>query len=373
MAALTLLWIGASPGHAQATNGIVQGQKAIDALVGRKSDLVRELSQTRDKALELRTRQRAGAQAGQAKPSEQTGAEITRLDQRVQELEGLLRQVDAELTEQYRSARAVVGGARTEGPLEVGDALEIFVKEDESFNGTYPIRIGGYIMLPRVGRVFVAGQDLPGAEKAIKAALEAEQVRRATVSVDRKQGTLAEEGTVVFLAGEFARPGILRLPAGSIPTVVGVVLQSGGITEYGDLAHVRLLRLEGSVEITREVNLRSILSDGRGLSGDLSLRPGDIIVVPAKPVLVQVTGSVVEPGMVKFLPGETMTAYLAILRSGGFTRFASRRKVYVLRELGEGRKQRIDVNFKEVQKARASDVVLWASDIVVVPERFLSF
>jgi hypothetical protein len=82
---------------------------------------------------------------------------------------------------------------------------------------------------------------------------------------------------------------------------------------------------------------------------------------------------VVKPGTLKLLPDDELTAYSAILRCGGFSRFANKKKVYVLRDRGTGAKQRIPVSIKELQDGNGSDVVLESKDIVVVPEKFFSF
>jgi protein involved in polysaccharide export with SLBB domain len=113
--------------------------------------------------------------------------------------------------------------------------------------------------------------------------------------------------------------------------------------------------------------------EGAGLQSDLDLNPGDIIVVPAYAPLVYVTGNVARPGVIQLSPDEELTAYSAILRCGGFARFAKTRGVYVLRDRGNGEKTRIPVDIKQVQSGKMSDVILQGKDIVVVPEKFFSF
>ena len=121
-----------------------------------------------------------------------------------------------------------------------------------------------------------------------------------------------------------------------------------------------------------EVNVQAIL-DGSGLPSDLSLNAGDIIVVPAFAPIVYVTGNVQRPGQIILSTDEDLTAYSAILRSGGFARFAKLTGVYVMRDHGNGEKSKIPVNIKNVQGGKEPDVLLRGKDIVVVPEKFFSW
>jgi len=253
-----------------------------------------------------------------------------------------------------------------------GESVEVMVMEDDSFNGVYQVRRGGYIIMPRVGRISVAGKDLAGAEKGIKESLQQTQVKDATVMVERPDGGTSGSGPVIYLAGEFTTPGPWKIPAGVAPTVVTTVLRSGGVTESADLTRVRVLRLVSGQPLVEEVNVQAIL-DGVGLPSDLALSPGDIIMVPAYANVVYVTGNVEKPGTLKLLPDDELTAYSAILRVGGFSRFANRSRVFVLRDRGNGAKQKIPVSIKDINSGRASDVILEPKDIVVVPEKFFSF
>jgi hypothetical protein len=66
-----------------------------------------------------------------------------------------------------------------------GDVLEISVDEHASFNGRYQVRHGGYIIIPAVGRVSIAGKTLEEARAVVRSALEAEQLPHATVTLKK--------------------------------------------------------------------------------------------------------------------------------------------------------------------------------------------
>jgi len=128
--------------------------------------------------------------------------------------------IDKELSESSRGSGQVAVGDEIVVP---GENLEVFVNEDPSFNGIYQVRRGGYIIMPQVGRIAVAGKSLSAAEAAVKRALQSSQLQNASVMIERKQGADIENGPLVYLAGEFKTPRPWRIPTGVTPTLVNVI------------------------------------------------------------------------------------------------------------------------------------------------------
>ncbi|MFN7139153.1 MAG: polysaccharide biosynthesis/export family protein [Limisphaerales bacterium] len=347
-------------------------QKELDRLNEQKTLWEREMVFYRTKLNHAKSQLASATTGGTSQEVDRWKREIVALEERIKTAETELERVQ----NQSRVAIQTLQGSFKENVeanlLVPGESIEVLVLEDDSFNGVYQVRRGGYIVLPRVGRIYVAGKDVAGAEKAIKEALQESQIKDGTVMVERPDGSTSATGPVVYLAGEFSQPGPWRIPQGVAPTVVTTILRSGGVTQSADLTRVRLLRLVGGQPLVEEVNVQAIL-DGVGLTADLNLNPGDIIMIPAFANVIYVTGNVVKPGQLKLLPDDELTAYSAILRCGGFSRFANRSKVYVLRDRGNGDKQRIPVSIKSLQGGRGSDVILEPKDIIVVPEKFFSF
>ena len=69
--------------------------------------------------------------------------------------------------------------------ISIGDTVEIFVLEDQEFNGVYLVREKGDVIFPKVGRIPIAGQTVEGAQKKIRDLLQASQLQNASVIVDR--------------------------------------------------------------------------------------------------------------------------------------------------------------------------------------------
>ena len=67
--------------------------------------------------------------------------------------------------------------------VQVGDVLAVSVSEDPSFNGYYEVRLGGYIILPAIGRIDAMGLPLKMVQANVTKALEETQLPHATVKV----------------------------------------------------------------------------------------------------------------------------------------------------------------------------------------------
>jgi protein involved in polysaccharide export with SLBB domain len=227
--------------------------------------------------------------------------------------------------------------------------------------------------MPQVGRIAVAGKTLSAAEAAVKRALQSSQLHNASVMIERKQGADIDNGPLIYLSGEFREPRPWHIPSGITPTLVNVILSSGGVTDKADLTHVHVMRIAANKSVIEEVNVAKILQGG-GLTSDITLGEGDVITIPAGPAaLVYLTGNVVHQGSFPLRQGERISAYAAILQNGGFARFADQKRVYVLRALPDGTKAKLPVDINAIKRGQRPDVQLQSNDILVVPEKFWSF
>jgi protein involved in polysaccharide export with SLBB domain len=346
-------------------------QQEMDDLSDQKQTIDSELKYAHAKLDEARNRLDVESMAGHAEEADKWQQEVTDWETRLKVLESQKAQIDNEIQGAIQQMQPQAG---PEDSLVLpGDNLEIFVNEDPSFNGRYQVRRGGYIIMPAVGRIPVAGKTLPECEDQVRQALEATQLQHATVSVEKVEGTDVESGPVIYLAGEFRVPRPFIIPTGTKPTVVSVILSCGGVTDKADLTRVKVMRIVANKSVVEEENVQRIL-DGNGLTSDLTLTSGDVLMVPAgADNLIYVTGRVFRPASQPLTPGDRLTAYAAILNAGGPARFADLKKVYVLRAAPDGTKVRIPINIDAIQHGRAADLPLEAGDIIVIPEKFFSF
>ncbi|MCE9609814.1 MAG: polysaccharide biosynthesis/export family protein [Chthoniobacter sp.] len=309
--------------------------------------------------------------AGNLEAADRLNQEVKDWQARLDSTRAQLAQVEKELDDATQGQQSAA--AASNEILVPGETLEVFVNEDPSFNGRYQIRRGGYIIMPQVGRIALAGRTIPGAEAAVKRALQSSQLRNASVLIERIQGSDLENGPLIYLSGEFLKQGPWTIPKNVTPTLINVILSSGGTSDKADLTRVRVMRMAANKGVVEQVNVQKML-DGSGLTADLTLEEGDVVVVPAGPTsLVYLTGNVARPGSFVLKSGEKLTAYGAILQNGGFSKFAKQRGIYVLRAVPNGEKVRLPVDVEEIKQGHKADVILQTGDIVVVPEKFWSF
>lgn len=178
----------------------------------------------------------------------------------------------------------------------VGDTIELFVEEDPRFNGRYPVRERGDIIISGVGRIPLAGLSVSGAEQRVKALLEDGQLTQATVILDRvgRAPGPETEGAIpglvggpsskilIYMTGKVNRPGqhVLTLPEGRPLGVYEAILITGGLSRFGDSRKVHLLRMESDRKRHRiPVDIKAI-EEGRIV--DPPIGQGDVVVVPEK-------------------------------------------------------------------------------------------
>lgn len=184
---------------------------------------------------------------------------------------------------------------RSNDDIQVGDKLEIFVSEDPTFNGVYPVRENGDIILPRLGRVVVKDDSVPAAEKRIKSLLENSQLRSATVIVDRVErapvevepdpepnGPQSLPKMLAYFTGHVKRPGQhwITLPRGQPVGIYEAILISGGLSRFANDRKVEVLRRGDAGEQRKMIlDLRAVRE---GDAPDPPLYEGDIVFVPEK-------------------------------------------------------------------------------------------
>lgn len=181
-----------------------------------------------------------------------------------------------------------VAAANREPVFELGDKVELYVDEDPTFNETYVVREGGYILVPRIGRIRVQGLNRTAAEAHIRAVFEKAQLRHATITVERNSGGWSNDGRAggpqmaLWFTGSVAKPGVNHVPIlpGHRLGVSEALLLTGGVGKFADITRVELLRADaGGRRQKAVIDLRAIRA---GKADDVPCGEGDIINVPER-------------------------------------------------------------------------------------------
>jgi polysaccharide export outer membrane protein len=115
-----------------------------------------------------------------------------------------------------------------------------------------------------------------------------------------------------------------------------------------------------------EITLAS-LSQNVNPAEDIVLKPYDIVSVE-RAGRVYVSGEVAKSGAIELLSRDSISVSQALAEAGGFTQFATRNKVRVLRPVaGTSRRAEIDIDLKLVLEGKVNDFPLLPEDALFVP------
>lgn len=158
--------------------------------------------------------------------------------------------------------------------IGAGDNLNIIVWRNPELSMTVQVRPDGRISTPLVEDLEAAGRNPADLARDIEKALS-KYIRDPVVTVvaNNFQGPFSEQIRVV---GEATKPQ--AIPYRQNMTVLDVMIQAGGLTEYADGNGAVLVRgSEGGKGYS--LRLKDLLKRG-DISANVEVKPGDVIIVP---------------------------------------------------------------------------------------------
>jgi protein involved in polysaccharide export with SLBB domain len=203
--------------------------------------------------------------------------------------------------------------------LGPGDQVLLDVWGEVEFRQERVVERDGSILLRGSGKIHCAGLTLAEAENRVRRALSesysgiGDEPGEGNTFLALSLGQL--RAIRVFVVGEAAHPGAYDLS--SVSTIFAALYAAGGPSAAGSLRDVRLLRGE---ELIGSLDLYRYLLEGRR-DGDLTLREGDTVFLPAQGGVVELVGAVHRARVFEILPGETLGDLLAF--GGGLVAEAS--------------------------------------------------
>lgn len=186
------------------------------------------------------------------------------------------------LTASFVNSMDLLNDSHKLGP---GDQLSFRVIEDEDPSRTLTVTSSGEMEVPYLGRMNALNKSCKAVAYEIKGALEKEYYFQASVIVGLDviaPRELISRGRF-YLMGQVRSQGPQEIPTGENFTVSKAVLRAGGFGEYANKRKVKLIRKTGLAgeTVTKVVDLVEVLEKGK-TSGDLSVEPDDLIIVPEK-------------------------------------------------------------------------------------------
>ena len=185
-------------------------------------------------------------------------------------------------------ALVLAGAAAAQGSYRIsaGDVLQVEVLEDPSLSRSTLVLPDGSVTFPLAGTLRAAGRSLAEFQAALTEALAPNFAAEPTVFVSIAQlaapgEELTDEATVdVYAIGEFVNPGRFDLEPGT--SLLQFLAASGGLTRFAATKRIQVRRRDASGrETVYRFNYNAVERGGR-ITGQLILRPGDVIVAPER-------------------------------------------------------------------------------------------
>lgn len=234
-----------------------------------------------------------------------------------------------------------------------------------------PVRPDGYISLPLIGDVGVAGLSTQEASDKVIQAYRSSGVKDIDVTVV----LLEVKSPVVYALGEVRNPGPLVVQGNTdLWRTIGL---AGGFGDDADVRNVVVTKSRTGEE-KRFVFDFVAWRRGRGQE-NIAIDRGDIIYVP-KPTSrnIYVGGEVLKPGAFRLMPEEEVTVSQAVAMAGGIRDRAREGQILILRRSPQNDPiilvARMDEMFALKRYKDGDDVVpkdplLMPGDVVFVPRR----
>lgn len=155
--------------------------------------------------------------------------------------------------------------------IHPGDQIEVAVWDQGQLSGTYPVREDGYITLPLMGELMVAGSTPIEVAAVIRTKLEGDIVQDVRVVV------ISRETAPIFVSviGEVAEPGQIVLKPDD--TIVDILAIAGGLTEFADEDAIYVFRQKATPPRVRFDYDR--LTSCATCGSHFKLQGGDVIIV----------------------------------------------------------------------------------------------
>jgi protein involved in polysaccharide export with SLBB domain len=171
--------------------------------------------------------------------------------------------------------------------LRVGDTISFQIEEDRIWNSLdepkqLVVTDSGEVDVPYIGREMAVNKTCQQLSDNIKAALEKDYYKKATVvlSLNVANRILGR----IYIWGQVHNQGALDIEMNENLTAGEAILRAGGFADFADKTKVKVVRATPDAtgnKPTFDLNMEQILEQGRR-EKDIVLQPGDLVIVPSR-------------------------------------------------------------------------------------------
>jgi polysaccharide biosynthesis/export protein len=158
--------------------------------------------------------------------------------------------------------------------LGPGDAVSIHVWGNDELSTAGVVRPDGKLTTQLVEDIQASGKTSTQLARDIEVAYS-DYVRQPVVSVI-SSGFVGVPWQTIRVLGEATNPK--RIPYKKHMTLLDLMIAVGGLTQYADGNNSVLVRMVDGQQVTYSLRLDDLVKDG-DISADLSMMPGDIVII----------------------------------------------------------------------------------------------
>ena len=166
--------------------------------------------------------------------------------------------------------------------LRVGDKVSLQIAEDRDLPRSLMVADSGELDVPYIGRVMAVDKNCKQLGEEIKAALEKDYYKQATVVLslniaNRLWGR-------VYILGQVRQQGPLDVQVNENLTAGKAILRAGGFADFANKKKVRVVRANVDPKGEKQafdLDMTEILEGGK-IEKDIVLQPNDLIIVPSR-------------------------------------------------------------------------------------------
>lgn len=204
--------------------------------------------------------------------------------------------------------------------LDVGDVIQIQLVGPNDYIEDFLINPDGSISLPDIGKIVIAGLTLNDASQIIKS-----KVNSAFIGSEAFINLTEIRDVNILVTGNARNPGIYTLTGNS--NILHALFAAGGISEFGSLREINLVRDNGVIE---SLDIYDLLIEGQ-YNLKKRLRSGDVIFVEAKKNIVTIDGAINRPAKYEALDDQKLASIIKY--ANGISRSADRENISLERML----------------------------------------
>ena len=179
--------------------------------------------------------------------------------------------------------------------LDVGDVLQIQLVGQNPDIDDFLISSDGSINIPDIGKIIVAGLSLNDTSELIKS-----KVNTAFIGTEAFVSLSEIRDVNILVTGNAQNPGIYTLLGNS--NVLHAISAAGGISEFGSLREINLLRDNIIIE---SLDVYDLLIEGQ-YNLKKRLRSGDVVFIEARKNIVTIDGAINRPAKYEALDGQKL-------------------------------------------------------------------